>query len=210
MTKPLFFFLLILEMLRPHWQCTFEQPFCTASAQEVQGSNLCVVFSFHINLTAQWGRPKQNGAAHIRECGKEYLAALSMARSCDTWIAKSDESLCACVSDCGRSHPGAGAAVSGRHQRSWWRWCKNTLCSRTFTGKQNSHTHTDLSVTCSPALQLPNRASGLIALYVVGSVTMVIAILGAYGAHKESKVCLIVVSDMAAPRCDETKVNAMI
>ncbi|XP_018558342.1 tetraspanin-8 [Lates calcarifer] len=36
------------------------------------------------------------------------------------------------------------------------------------------------------------RMSGLIVLYVVGIVTMMIAILGAYGAHKESKVCLII------------------
>ncbi|TMS02925.1 CD81 antigen [Larimichthys crocea] len=39
---------------------------------------------------------------------------------------------------------------------------------------------------------LEGRTTGLIVLYVVGSVTMVIAILGAYGAHKESKVSLIV------------------
>lgn len=42
--------------------------------------------------------------------------------------------------------------------------------------------------------QLEGRTTGLLVLYIVGSVTMVIAILGAYGAHKESKVCLIVVS----------------
>ncbi|XP_051276112.1 tetraspanin-8-like [Dicentrarchus labrax] len=39
---------------------------------------------------------------------------------------------------------------------------------------------------------LEGRTTGLIVLYVVGGITMVIAILGAYGAHKESKVCLIV------------------
>ncbi|XP_030296487.1 tetraspanin-8-like [Sparus aurata] len=39
---------------------------------------------------------------------------------------------------------------------------------------------------------LEGRTTGLLVLYVVGSVTMVIAILGAYGAHKESKVSLIV------------------
>ncbi|XP_059182011.1 tetraspanin-8-like [Centropristis striata] len=39
---------------------------------------------------------------------------------------------------------------------------------------------------------LEGRTTGLILLYVVGAVTLVIAILGAYGAHKESKVCLIV------------------
>ncbi|XP_068611127.1 tetraspanin-8-like [Brachionichthys hirsutus] len=38
---------------------------------------------------------------------------------------------------------------------------------------------------------LEGRTAGLIALYVVGSVTVVIAVLGAYGAHRESKVCLI-------------------
>lgn len=42
--------------------------------------------------------------------------------------------------------------------------------------------------------QLEGRTVGLIVLYVMGSVTMVIAILGAYGAHKENRVCLIVVS----------------
>lgn len=36
------------------------------------------------------------------------------------------------------------------------------------------------------------RSSGLILLYAVGVVTMVIAILGAYGAHKESKPAMIV------------------
>lgn len=39
---------------------------------------------------------------------------------------------------------------------------------------------------------LEGRSTGLIILYAVGAITMVIAILGAYGAHKESKVCLIV------------------
>ncbi|KAM4569497.1 tetraspanin-8-like [Odontesthes bonariensis] len=39
---------------------------------------------------------------------------------------------------------------------------------------------------------LEGRTTGLIGLYVLGSATMVIAILGAYGAHKESKVSLIV------------------
>ncbi|KAM9334543.1 tetraspanin-8-like [Symphorus nematophorus] len=39
---------------------------------------------------------------------------------------------------------------------------------------------------------LEGRTAGLIVLYVVGAVTMVIAILGAYGAHRESKVALIV------------------
>ncbi|XP_008295251.1 tetraspanin-8 [Stegastes partitus] len=39
---------------------------------------------------------------------------------------------------------------------------------------------------------LEGRTTGLIALYVVGAITMMIAILGAYGAHKESKVSLIV------------------
>ncbi|KAM7378570.1 hypothetical protein PAMA_013461 [Pampus argenteus] len=39
---------------------------------------------------------------------------------------------------------------------------------------------------------LPGRTTGLIILYVVGIVTMVIAILGAYGAHEENRVALIV------------------
>nr|XP_020469171.1 tetraspanin-8-like [Monopterus albus] len=39
---------------------------------------------------------------------------------------------------------------------------------------------------------LEGRTSGLIVLYVAGIVTLVISILGAYGAHKESRVCLIV------------------
>ncbi|XP_074481185.1 tetraspanin-8-like [Sebastes fasciatus] len=39
---------------------------------------------------------------------------------------------------------------------------------------------------------LEGRTAGLILLYVVGSVTMVIAILGAYGAHRENRACLIV------------------
>ncbi|XP_074553906.1 tetraspanin-8-like [Halichoeres trimaculatus] len=39
---------------------------------------------------------------------------------------------------------------------------------------------------------MEGRFSGLITLYIVGAITMIIAILGAYGAHKESKVCLIV------------------
>ncbi|KAF7644288.1 hypothetical protein LDENG_00224570 [Lucifuga dentata] len=39
---------------------------------------------------------------------------------------------------------------------------------------------------------LEGRTSGLIVLYIFGSVTMVIAILGAYGAHRESRVALIV------------------
>ncbi|XP_041833501.1 CD63 antigen-like isoform X1 [Melanotaenia boesemani] len=40
--------------------------------------------------------------------------------------------------------------------------------------------------------QLEGQASGLILLYVIGIVTMVIALVGACGAHKESKACLIV------------------
>lgn len=35
---------------------------------------------------------------------------------------------------------------------------------------------------------------GIYVLYVVGTVTMVIASLGAYGAHKENKLCLSLVS----------------
>ncbi|XP_068995540.1 tetraspanin-8-like [Embiotoca jacksoni] len=38
---------------------------------------------------------------------------------------------------------------------------------------------------------LEGRTTGLIVLYVVGAVTMAIAILGAYGAHRESKGALI-------------------
>ncbi|XP_034019507.1 tetraspanin-8-like isoform X2 [Thalassophryne amazonica] len=40
--------------------------------------------------------------------------------------------------------------------------------------------------------ELEGRTSGLIILYVVGAITMVIAIVGAYGAHKENRVALIV------------------
>ncbi|XP_078021373.1 tetraspanin-8-like isoform X3 [Epinephelus lanceolatus] len=40
--------------------------------------------------------------------------------------------------------------------------------------------------------QLEGWTSGFLGLYVVGAITMVIAILGAYGAHRESKVSLIV------------------
>lgn len=39
---------------------------------------------------------------------------------------------------------------------------------------------------------LEGRTAGLIALYAVGAITMVIAILGAYGAHRENRACLIV------------------
>lgn len=38
------------------------------------------------------------------------------------------------------------------------------------------------------------RTVGFIVLYIMGSVVMVISILGACGAHKENRVCLIVVS----------------
>ncbi|XP_053199996.1 tetraspanin-8-like [Scomber japonicus] len=40
--------------------------------------------------------------------------------------------------------------------------------------------------------ELEGRTYSIIALYVMGVITMSIAILGACGAHKESKVCLIV------------------
>ncbi|KAM9327741.1 tetraspanin-8-like [Pholidichthys leucotaenia] len=40
--------------------------------------------------------------------------------------------------------------------------------------------------------QFENRFIGLLFLYVVGIITLVIASFGAYGAHKESKVALIV------------------
>ncbi|CAL8279345.1 unnamed protein product [Gadus morhua 'NCC'] len=39
--------------------------------------------------------------------------------------------------------------------------------------------------------ELEGRTTGLLMLYIVGSVTMMIAILGAYGAHKENKGALI-------------------
>lgn len=42
--------------------------------------------------------------------------------------------------------------------------------------------------------QLEGRVSGLFSLYIMGAIIMVLAILGAYGAHKESRVALIVVS----------------
>ncbi|XP_060935409.1 tetraspanin-8-like [Limanda limanda] len=38
---------------------------------------------------------------------------------------------------------------------------------------------------------IENRTTGLVVLYVVGGVTLVIGVLGAYGAHREKKVCLI-------------------
>uniref|UniRef100_A0A3Q1GKE9 Tetraspanin n=1 Tax=Acanthochromis polyacanthus TaxID=80966 RepID=A0A3Q1GKE9_9TELE len=38
---------------------------------------------------------------------------------------------------------------------------------------------------------LEGRTGGLVALYVFGAITMMVAILGAYGAHKESKCSLI-------------------
>lgn len=53
------------------------------------------------------------------------------------------------------------------------------------------------------AENLENRTTSLILLYVVGVITMVIAILGAYGAHKEKKgpliaflVCMVIGSMM--------------
>ncbi|CAI5636593.1 unnamed protein product [Oreochromis niloticus] len=39
---------------------------------------------------------------------------------------------------------------------------------------------------------LEGRVNGLFGLYIVGAIIMVLAILGAYGAHKESRVALIV------------------
>ncbi|KAM6961598.1 tetraspanin-8-like [Tautogolabrus adspersus] len=38
---------------------------------------------------------------------------------------------------------------------------------------------------------LEGRTTGLLLLYIVGAITMIIAILGAYGAHKENKGCMI-------------------
>lgn len=43
-------------------------------------------------------------------------------------------------------------------------------------------------------LQLEGRGAALILLYVVGTVTLAIAAVGAYGAHRQSRVALIVVS----------------
>ncbi|XP_047431017.1 tetraspanin-8-like [Mugil cephalus] len=40
--------------------------------------------------------------------------------------------------------------------------------------------------------EMEGRTTGLIVLYIMGFFTMVIASLGAYGAYKESRVCLIV------------------
>ncbi|XP_041833497.1 tetraspanin-8-like isoform X2 [Melanotaenia boesemani] len=39
---------------------------------------------------------------------------------------------------------------------------------------------------------LEDHTAGVIVLYAIGITTMVIAIVGAYGAHKENKVCLVV------------------
>jgi len=47
------------------------------------------------------------------------------------------------------------------------------------------------------SFQLEGRTVGLIVLYTVGAITMVIAILGAYGAHRENRACLIVVGTEA-------------
>ncbi|XP_023275485.1 tetraspanin-7-like [Seriola lalandi dorsalis] len=41
-----------------------------------------------------------------------------------------------------------------------------------------------------------NRTDALVVFYVVGIITMVIAILGAYGAHKESRVSMIIYKEM--------------
>lgn len=62
----------------------------------------------------------------------------------------------------------------------------SVICKR-----KKTHSISNQSLLC---FQLEGRTSGLIVLYVVGSITTMIAILGAYGAHKESRVCLIVVS----------------
>lgn len=43
---------------------------------------------------------------------------------------------------------------------------------------------------------MEGRTTGLIALYIFGAITMVIAILGAYGAHREKKGALIAVSSL--------------
>ncbi|XP_075900154.1 tetraspanin-8-like [Nelusetta ayraudi] len=46
-------------------------------------------------------------------------------------------------------------------------------------------------LTNSHSVDMTQRATGLIVLYLTGSITMVVAILGAYGAHRENKGCLI-------------------
>ncbi|CAJ1054298.1 tetraspanin-8-like [Xyrichtys novacula] len=40
--------------------------------------------------------------------------------------------------------------------------------------------------------EMEGRTTSLLSLYILGTVTMIVAILGAYGANKENKVCLIV------------------
>lgn len=46
-------------------------------------------------------------------------------------------------------------------------------------------------ILTSSHVDMSQRATGLIVLYLTGSITMVVAILGAYGAHRENKGCLI-------------------
>lgn len=41
---------------------------------------------------------------------------------------------------------------------------------------------------------MENRTTGLVCLYIMGAVTMLLGLLGAYGAYKEHKISLIVVS----------------
>lgn len=50
-------------------------------------------------------------------------------------------------------------------------------------------------LVCPLCLQFENRAPSLILLYVVGGITMLIAVLGAYGANKEKRGALIAVSN---------------
>ncbi|CAN9508221.1 unnamed protein product [Ophioblennius macclurei] len=46
-------------------------------------------------------------------------------------------------------------------------------------------------IVTSVGQDIENRTVGLIALYVFGGITMVVAVLGAYGAHKEKKGALV-------------------
>lgn len=95
-----------------------------------------------------------------------------------------------CAPGGGRSHPGPGAAVSGPDQLS----CRLGKFGRCVCPRHCA-TQSELSITTLSRLQGGQRAAGLVVLYLVGAITMVVAILGAYGAHKENKCCLIIVSD---------------
>ncbi|KAF5907899.1 tetraspanin-8-like, partial [Clarias magur] len=49
-----------------------------------------------------------------------------------------------------------------------------------------------LGLLAQPYVEEPNARTGVIGMYVIGSVIFCVAVLGAYGAHKESKCALIV------------------